>query len=89
MDRAAALALFVDAERRLITSERRIDRLQRLVVQFKHSGNATRQETARKLLGSLKWIQRAQEARRDQLRSSVTRLDAERASIQLRFRANR
>ena len=85
MDRATALALLVKAERHVIKNERRITRLQSIIVQFRHDGRSKKEEAARELFKSVKWAQQAQQARRDQLRSLVSRLDAERAINQARF----
>ncbi len=89
LDRAAALALLVKAERHVIGSGRRIIRLQKIIVQFRHDGRSTREKVARDLLGSVKLALQVQEARRDQLRSLVSRSDAQQAINQVRFNAAR
>jgi hypothetical protein len=89
LDRATALALLVKAERHVIGSERRVTRLQKIIIQFRQDGRSNRIKAARALLVSVKWTQRAQEARRDQLRLLVGRSDAERAINQARFNVTR
>ena len=89
LDRATALALLEKVESHIINGERRITRLQRIVVQFRQDGRSKRIMAARELLGSVKSAHRAQEARRDQLRLLVSRADAEQAINQARFNAIR
>jgi hypothetical protein len=89
LDRVTAIALLVKAERHVIGAGRRIIRRQNIIVQFRHDGRSERERAARELLVSVKLAQRAQEARRDQLRLLLGRSAAERAFNQARFNVTR
>jgi len=91
LDRATALILLATVEGDVIDGEREITRLFQIISQSKLGGvgSTERRRTALELLRSVRLAQRAQIARRDQLKSMVRGADAERTISQVRFNAVR